>query len=107
MKLLTKEILQQFEKTGSQEGTKDPLVIAKFFNPAGAGTWYATEYIPQDRTFFGYVSLFGDYNDEWGYFSLDELEGYKGQWGLGIERDIYGSGKRLSEYKINSLKGGE
>ena len=39
--------------------------------------------------FFGYVSLFGDYNDEWGSFSLAELEEYKGWGGLGIERDLY------------------
>jgi len=39
--------------------------------------------------FFGYVSLFGDWNDEWGYFSLAELESYISPWGLGIERDLY------------------
>ena len=30
-------------------------------------------YDPDQRLFFGYVSLFGDHNDELGYFSLDEL----------------------------------
>ena len=68
MKLLTKELLTRFEKIGSQEKSKDPIVIAKFFNPTGIGTWYATEYNPTERTFFGYVSLFGDHNDELGYF---------------------------------------
>ena len=43
MKLLTKELLVRFAKVGRQEEVHDPLVIAKFFNPAGAGTWYATE----------------------------------------------------------------
>ncbi len=89
MKLLTQELLKRFAQVGSQEETGDPLIIARFFNPAGAGTWYATEYNPTTRTFFGYVSIFHDWNDEWGSFSLDELEEYRGPLGIGIERDRY------------------
>lgn len=89
MKLLTKQLRNRFAQVGSQEESSDPLILAKFFNPTGAGTWYATEYYPQTHEFFGYVSLFGDTNDEWGYFSLDELQGYHGAMGLGIERDLY------------------
>ena len=77
MQLLTKELLNRFEKVGRQEDSKDPIVIAKFFNPAGAGTWYATEYDPESKEFFGYVSIFGDWNDEWGLFALAELENYE------------------------------
>lgn len=97
MQLLTKELLQRFAKLGRQEDSKDPIVVAKFFNPAGAGTWYATEYDPESKTFFGYVSIFGDWNDEWGSFSLEELENYHGNFGLGIERDLYFEEKRISE----------
>ena len=89
MQLLTKVLLKRFAQVGRQEDKKDPVVIAKFFNPAGAGTWYATEYDPQDKMFFGYVSIFGDWNDEWGCFSLKELEDFKGPFGIGIERDLY------------------
>lgn len=89
MKLLTKQLLTRFREIGRQEETVDPLVIAKFFNPTGAGTWYATEYESESKEFFGFVSIFGDHNDEWGYFSLTELESYKGKFGLGIERDLY------------------
>ena len=89
MQLLTKALEQRFMQVGSQENNPDPLIIAKFFNPTGAGTWYATEYDPQTRTFFGFVSIFGDHSDEWGYFSLDELEADRGTFGLGIERDLY------------------
>ena len=89
MKLLTKALEKKFAKIGSQEDIKDPIIVAKFFNPIGAGTWYATEYDPKRRIFFGYVSIFGDMNDEWGHFSLDELESYRGRLGLGIERDLY------------------
>ena len=97
MKLLTKALEKRFAQVGSQENVKDPIIIAKFFNPTGAGTWYATEYDPKDRIFFGYVSIFGDWNDEWGYFSLDELESYKGRFGLGIERDLYFGEKPASQ----------
>jgi len=89
MKLMTKELEARFEEVGSQEEVKDPIVIAKFFYPMGRGTWLATEYDPKDKIFFGYVSLFGDYCDEWGSFSLEELEDFKGPFGLGIERDLY------------------
>jgi hypothetical protein len=103
MKLLTKELEQRFKDVGSQEGVKDPIVIAKFFNPSSIGNWYATEYNPLEKIFFGYVSLFRDFNDEWGYFSLEELENYKGRFGLGIERDLYCGEKPISEFKIKSL----
>jgi hypothetical protein len=97
MKLLTKGLLQRFNTVGRQEEVTDPVVIAKFFNPTGAGTWYATEYDPEEKVFFGYVSIFGDWNDEWGSFSLAELESYRGNFGLGIERDVYFGEKRMSE----------
>jgi len=97
MKLMTKEIEARFANVGSQEKDPNPLIIVKFFNPSGIGTWYATEYDPKDRTFWGYVSLFGDHNDEWGTFSLDELEEYKSPFGLGIERDLYFGEKRFKD----------
>jgi len=97
MKLMTKELEARFREVGPQEEVKDPLIIAKYFNPSGAGTWYATEYNPEERIFFGYVSIFGDLNDEWGYFSLEELESVRGPFGLGIERDLYFGEKKASE----------
>ena len=97
MKLLIKTLENRFAQVGSQAEEKDPLIIAKFFNPTGAGTWYATEYDPERRVFFGYVSIFGDWNDEWGSFSLDELESYRGPFGLGIERDLHFDEKRASQ----------
>ena len=94
MKLLTKELLEMFEKTGHQEG-KEAKIIAKFFDPTGSWTWYATEYDPEEKMFFGLVKGF---EDELGYFSLEELESVKGPFGLGIERDLYyGFDHKLSE----------
>ena len=89
MILLTKSLEKRFAAVGDQQDIEDPIVIVKFFNPAGAGTWYAVSYDPEERVFFGYVSIFGDFCDEWGYFSLGELESFKGPFGIGIERDLY------------------
>lgn len=97
MQLMTRELEAQFKKVGRQEDVKDPIVVCKFFNPAGAGTWYATEYSPRDKVFFGFVSLFGDWNDEWGSFSLEELQSVKGMFGLGIERDKFFDPKPISK----------
>jgi hypothetical protein len=38
MKLLTKKLENRFAQVGKQVETEDPIVIAKFFNPTGAGT---------------------------------------------------------------------
>lgn len=91
MKLINDALKLRFLAVGdqSEKEAKDTIVVAKFFNPTGAGTWYATEYNPDDNCCFGYVSIFGDHNDELGYFSIDELEDYKGRFGLGIERDLH------------------
>lgn len=103
MKLMTKAIEAMFAKTGSQEKVKDPIVIAKFFNPVGAATWFATEYDPAERVFFGYATLYGlgSPEDEWGYFSLDELESVRLMAGLGIERDRFFDPKPISEVLAN------
>ena len=99
MKLLTKEILKRFEALGSQESSDDPVVVVKFFNPTGGGTWFATEYDKINEIFFGYVSLFNNHNNEWGSFSLTELESFTGSLGLGIERDMYAKEKTIGEWK--------
>lgn len=88
MKLLTKALESRFEQVGKQEHVKDPLVIVKFFNPYGSGTWYATEFDPENRIFFGYVTGLGC--EEWGSFSLDELSSVRiTPYQLPLERDKY------------------
>jgi len=94
MKLLTKEIEDKFKSTGSQENSDDPIILAKFFDPAGSWTWYATEYNPKDKIFYGLVH---GWEKEWGYFSLDELESVERPLGLGIERDSHFGYKHVSE----------
>ena len=92
MALLTPELIARFARVGRQEHVKDPLVIAKFFTPSGAATWFATEYLPDENICFGYVQgLSPDpHDDEWGYFSIAELEAVRcPPFGLPIERDLY------------------
>ena len=85
MKLLTQEIRKQLPPIGAQDQSKDPTVYVKFFCPWNHWTWFAYEFDGED-IFFGYVK--GDF-DEFGTFSLSELESVKGPVGLGIERDIH------------------
>lgn len=95
VKLMTKELEKRFSEVGNQDGKGfDALVVAKYFNPCGSWTWYATEYHPEDRNFFGYVCGF---ENEWGPFNLDEMQDVKGSLGLGIERDLYFREKPLRE----------
>lgn len=91
MQLLSDELLKLFEAQGntSHKEAKDIKVIAKYFNPCGSGTWYAVEYLPDERIFFGYANLGNADFAELGYFSLDELESFAGLFGLGIERDLF------------------
>ncbi|MFA5080781.1 MAG: DUF2958 domain-containing protein [Candidatus Paceibacterota bacterium] len=97
MKLMTKELEEQFKKVGNQENVRDPIVVCKFFNPCGQATWLSTEYDPKTKIFFGYVSIFGDACDEWGSFSLKELEEITLSFGLKIERDLYFTPQSISK----------
>lgn len=97
MRLLNEALLKRFAEVGRQDGKSDPLVITKFFNLLGRGKWWATEYDPERREFFGYVSIFGDFCDEWGYFSLDELELVNIEKHVGIVRDMTFKERPISE----------
>ena len=95
MKLVTKEVAAKLPPLYSQEQKgADAVVVVKFFTPWTSWTWYATEYDPEERRFFGLVEGF---EKELGYFSLDELEGVEGPYGLRIERDLYWEPEPLRE----------
>jgi N12 class adenine-specific DNA methylase len=87
--LLPQELAAKFPKMYSTEKIPeaDKVVIAKFFHPLSNMTWYAVEYDPKDREFFGYVDT-GDYDSEWGPFSLDEMNEIN-TGGLPMERDLH------------------
>ena len=72
----------------------DKVAYARYFFPMGAYTAYLLEYDPKSRIGFGAVTM--GYGWELGNMSLDEMEGVKVR-GLGIERDLYFSPKKLHE----------
>ena len=104
MKLFTKAIeakaQAQFPLGNEME---KQVVVAKFFNPTGTGTWYLVNQDPQDNDYlWGICHIF-----EWevGSFSKSELENFRGNFGLGIERDLHFeevNAKELFEKLINS-----
>ena len=100
MQLMTKEIEKKAEKfpLGSQDGTDlEANIIVKYFHPMSNWRWYATEYDPEEKLFFGLVD---GHEKELGYFSLPELESIKRPFGLGIERDIHFDPIKLSELGV-------
>ena len=88
MELMTKELEAAFAKQGSTEEkpAEETVVVAHYFS--SSWDWYATEYDPDSRIFFGLVRGF---ETEFGSFSLDELE--ENSCNIrplgGIERDLY------------------
>lgn len=100
MKLLTEEIISQFEAhpIGSQDGKGlHAEVLVKYFNPCGCGTWLITEAEREgdDWRLYGYCHIF---EWEWGYLMLSELESLRLPFGLGVERDLYTDGKYLRDF---------
>lgn len=89
MQLLPEKLRAEIPALYSQEKIKpkEQIVYVKFFFPAGNWTWFVTEGKQHhgDFIFFGYVIGFAE---EWGYFTLSELEGINIK-GLTVERDLY------------------
>jgi hypothetical protein len=90
MKLMTKKLLDEIPQLYATEEVKgfDKICYVRFFHPGINWTWYACEFSKEEQIFYGYVC--GDEN-EWGYFSLAELEQNN------VERDLHFSKKPLSE----------
>ena len=87
MQLLTKAQKEKMIKNHQeQDGTKEFKAVVKLFNPTGIGTWWLSELAPATNIAFGVASI---HEKEMGYIDLKELKEYKGQFGLGIERDKY------------------
>lgn len=94
--LLTKALENQLPQLYSQENNPDPEVVCKFFTPDAQWTWYAIEYDPREKLFFGYVE---GIENELGYFTLSELQSIRGHLGLPVERDLFFTPCKLSEIK--------
>ena len=117
MKLLTKEMLEKLPALYSleEQPTEEKVAQVKFFTPWSNWTWYATEGSPcclqhgnydcedptclaeKDRWEMMFFGLVFGLEQEWGYFSLAELESIKGPFGLAIERDRYFDPKPICE----------
>ena len=94
--LMPDSIRKQLPKLYSTEKELigDKVAYARYFFPMGAYTAYLLEYDPKSRIGFGAVTM--GYGWELGNMSLDEMEEVKIH-GLGIERDLYFSPKKLHE----------
>ena len=88
MKLMTEELQQTIPLLYATEDIQQnkKMLYVKLFTPDANWTWYVSEYDPNERLCFGYVL---GLENEWGYFSLDELETIRGPLCLAIERDIH------------------
>ena len=94
--LMNPDVLEDLPPLYSQEHNPDPQAMIKYFTPDAGWTWYALEYSPQERLFFGLVV---GLDVELGYFSLDELYEIRGKLGLPVERDMWFLPTRLSDLR--------
>jgi len=106
MKILTKEIENEFKKQGytGDKKPEDVKIILKLFG-GGACSWYLYEHI-EDDIYMAYVNLGDLIYAECGTVSLNELMSIKfPPFGLGIERDMYFGEHTLKEV-IDIVKDG-
>ena len=74
----------------------EKLIHMHFF--LGGFDWYAAEYSPRERVFFGYAIFGNDLdNAEWGYFGLRELTDLRTPEGFEVDRDLYWNVRKASE----------
>jgi len=86
MKLLTKKITEQAKEQYDKGSDMEQMVVAKYFNPIGNGTWYLMNLADDEDYAWGIVDLFAV---EMGSFSMKELQGIELPLNMGIERDKY------------------
>lgn len=102
MTLMTTELERKFEKypfkSQEKEGT-NAIVIAKFYNPCGNDVWLITEAEKQKDGWllFGLMNIF-DFDWEWGYVSLSDLEKMELPFGASIEQEISITEKKVKDY---------
>ena len=85
---------------------KEKMIHMHFF--IGGCDWYATEYSPEEKCFFGFAILNGDLEmAEWGYFSLEELSSLKVSF-LEVDKDCHWTPKKAIEIEnIRKAQGWE
>ena len=90
-KAIRKKLVANYD---NQDGAKEFKAVLKLFNPTDAGTLYLSEMNPDTHVAFGLCLIT---EKELGYVDLNELANFKGQMGLGIERDRLFTPKTLKE----------
>ena len=86
---LTEEELDSIPKISETEYLNETPIHIKFFLPGTDWRWYVTEAqreSDEEVIFFGFVQ--GQFN-EWGYFSLTELQKVCLKPGIKVEKDNY------------------
>lgn len=82
--LMPKELAETVPPMYATEEEDDPIARVKLFSRAW--TWCVTEYDPATGEAFGFVEGFAD---EWGYFSILEMEALNRSRGFNVvERDV-------------------
>ena len=94
MKLLTKSITEKATKQYDKGSDMEQMVVAKFFNPIGNGTWYLMNLADDEDYAWGIVDMFAV---EMGSFSMKELQSLELPLNMGIERDKYFEPVKASE----------
>ena len=99
MKLLTKEIESKIPTLYSTEdvATQDKTIICKFFSIASGWTWFVVEGERQEDGDYLFFGLVHGIENEWGYFTLHELESIKWYGIPGIERDLHFNPVKVGE----------
>jgi hypothetical protein len=88
MKLFNKAIDNKlFKQYALGSDLSKQEVVAKIFNPQGAQSWFILNSDPEDPDYLWAIVDLG-YGAEIGSVSRNELESYRGRFGLGFERDL-------------------
>jgi hypothetical protein len=88
MRLFNKTIDRQlFKQYALGSDLSKQEVVAKIFNPMGAGTWFILNSDPNDPDYLWAIVDLG-YGAEVGSVSRSDLETYRGRFGMGFERDL-------------------
>ena len=83
-----------------RQDVENHLLIMRFYHPLSRSNWFAMEYDPEERVFFGWTD--GDFQ-EWGYFSLLEMAFVNVQ-GVPIMWDVDFKATRFGELKAKEAE---
>mgnify|MGYP000884874300 CR=1 FL=1 len=99
MEILTRREKDELPRLYAQEGDPDPVAWLHFFSPLGRGDWFITEGQDDGPGRFLMFGLCDLGFPEMGYVTLEELEDVMLPGGLGIERDLHWTPRRLSQVR--------